>query len=143
VTFRQVVAVSSLVLVAAACTGEEGEPSAVQPTGRCSPGPDCRIQVVSGDARYLLECMPVAEALVDVELPHEPGRRTLRAITGVSSTQAVAVLWREPDGCGLWTLALAQGLSDETSTSIRDEIGRGVQRFGVTASPVPDEPERG
>lgn len=136
------VALSSLLLIAA-CTGDDGAPTAVDPPGRCSPGPDCRIQVVSEDDRYVMECVPVAEALVDVELPHEPGRRALRAITGVSSTQAVAVLWREPEGCGLWTLALAEGLSDETSTSIRDEVERGVQRFGVTASPVPDEPEEG
>jgi len=140
---RRALAFVLALLIAAACTGEDGEPSDDEPATRCSPGQDCRIQVVSGDARYALECLPVAEALVDIELPHEPGRRGLRAIVGVSSTQAVAVLWRDPGGCGEWALALADGLSEATAMSIRDEVTRGVKRFGVTASPVPDEPEQG
>lgn len=132
-----------LALLTAACTGDTSAPSGGPATGRCSPGQDCRIQVVSGQTRYALECVPVAEALVDIELPHEPGRRALRAIAGISSTQAVAVLWREPEGCGQWALAIADDLMDDTAASVREEVARGVERFGVTASPVPDEPGEG
>lgn len=86
--------------------------------------------------RFDVGCEPVAEALVDIELPHA-GQPKLRAIAGLWDRQAVAVLAYDPKGCGLWTLAIARGLSGDTETQIRDEVARGVEAFGVTASPVP------
>jgi hypothetical protein len=88
--------------------------------------------------RFEVGCAPVAEALVDIELPHS-GQPKLRAITGLWDHQAVAVLANDPKGCGVWTLALADGLSDEARGEIRSEAARGVEDFGVTASPVPHD----
>ena len=87
-----------------------------------------------------VRCTPVAEALVDVELPHPTGEPRLRAITGVWDHQGIAVLANDALGCGVWALGLAEGLSPEASAAIGDEVARGVERFGVTASPVPREP---
>jgi hypothetical protein len=87
-----------------------------------------------------VRCTPVAEALVDVELPHPTGEPRLRAITGVWDHQGIAVLANDARGCGVWALGLAEGLSQEASAAIGDEVARGVERFGVTASPVPREP---
>jgi hypothetical protein len=86
--------------------------------------------------RFDVGCTPVAEALVDIELPRHGGPAT-RAITGLWDHQAIAVLANDPKGCGLWTLALATGLSAAAKTQIQDETSRGVEAFGVTASPVP------
>jgi hypothetical protein len=86
--------------------------------------------------RFEVECAPVAEALVDIELPHH-GQPKMRAITGLWDHQAVAVLRNDPKGCGIWTLALATGLSATTKTQIQAETAKGVAIFGVTASPVP------
>ena len=86
--------------------------------------------------RFEVGCAPVAEALVDVELPHH-GQPKMRAITGLWDHQAVAVLRSDPKGCGVWTLALATGLSATTKTQIQAETTKGVQIFGVTESPVP------
>jgi hypothetical protein len=61
----------------------------------------------------------------------------MRAIAGLWDHQAVAVLANDPKGCGLWTLAIAEGLSDATRAEIETETADGVERFGVTASPVP------
>lgn len=87
-----------------------------------------------------VRCAPVAEALVDIELPRPTGEPRLRAITGVWDHQGIAVLANDARGCGVWALGLAEGLSSEASAAIGDEVARGVQRFGVTASPVPREP---
>lgn len=87
-----------------------------------------------------VRCTPVAEALVDIELPRPTGEPRLRAITGVWDHQGIAVLANDARGCGVWTLGLAEGLSSEASAAIGDEVARGVERFGVTASPVPREP---
>ena len=86
--------------------------------------------------RFEVGCVPVAEALVDIELPHH-GQPKMRAITGLWDHQAVAVLRNDPKGCGIWTLALATGLSTTTRAQIQDETAKGVEIFGVTASPVP------
>jgi hypothetical protein len=87
-----------------------------------------------------VRCAPVAEALVDIELPRPTGEPRLRAITGVWDHQGIAVLANDARGCGVWALGLAEGLSSEASAAIGDEVARGVERFGVTASPVPREP---
>lgn len=87
-----------------------------------------------------VRCTPVAEALVDIELPRPTGEPRLRAITGVWDHQGIAVLANDARGCGVWALGLAEGLSSEASAAIGDEVARGVERFGVTASPVPREP---
>ncbi len=89
---------------------------------------------------YDVECLPVAEALVDIELPHPAGQPKLRAIAGLWDREAVAVLANDAQGCGVWALGLAEGLSDEASAAITDETAQGVEHFGVTASPVPKEP---
>lgn len=133
-------AVIALGFLGAACTGD---PTSSSPDARsqgygCDPGPGCAIDAVSDGTTYRLECRPVPESLVDVDLPHDTGR-PIRAIAGVSSTQAVAVIWRDPSGCGQWVLALTEGLASEIAKAIRDEMARGIERFGVTASPVPKE----
>ena len=89
---------------------------------------------------FNVRCTPVAEALVDIELPRPTGEPRLRAITGVWDHQGIAVLANDARGCGVWALGLAEGLSSEASAAIGDEVARGVERFGVTASPVPREP---
>jgi hypothetical protein len=86
--------------------------------------------------RFDVGCAPVAEALIDIELPHH-GQPKMRAITGLWDHQALAVLRNDPKGCGVWTLALATDLSGATSRQIQEETARGVEIFGVTASPVP------
>lgn len=139
----------SIVLVAGlgACTSNG--PDDVSPSGpataspTCVPGEDgCTVKVTLRDVTYELRCEPVAEALVDIDLPRRPGQPKVKAITAVSWTQAVAVLWNDAPRCGLWALALADGLSEPTADLIRAEIARGVQAFGVTASPMPDEQPR-
>ena len=130
------------VLALTACTGD-GDPPPTARGGRdrpCVPGPDCSVEATSDGTTYLLGCVAVPEALVDIELPRGPGRRPIRAIAGVSSTQGVAVMWRDPTGCGEWILALAEGLDADAARSIRDEMARGAARFGVTTSPVPKGP---
>jgi hypothetical protein len=92
-----------------------------------------------GSTTYDVSCTPVAETLVDIELPHT-GEPKIRAVTGLWDHQAVAVLANDPKACGLWALGLARGLSPEAGTEIRQEVADGVKRFGVTASPVPREP---
>jgi hypothetical protein len=92
-----------------------------------------------GAVTYDVSCTPVAEALIDVELPHA-GEPKIRAITGLWDRQAVAVAANDPKTCGLWSLGLARGLTDQAATEIRQEVADGVANFGVTASPVPREP---
>jgi hypothetical protein len=90
-----------------------------------------------------VSCTPVAEALVDIKLPHTPGEPMVRAITGVWDRQAVAVLANDRQGCGVWALAIARDLTDATVEQIRGEVADGVERFGVTASPVPRDETAG
>jgi hypothetical protein len=92
-----------------------------------------------GAVTYDVSCTPVAEALIDVELPHA-GEPKIRAVTGLWDRQAVAVAANDPKRCGLWSLGLARGLTDQAATEIRQEVADGVANFGVTASPVPREP---
>jgi hypothetical protein len=92
-----------------------------------------------GRITFDLYCTPVAEALVDIELPHV-GEPKIRAVTGLWDHQAVAVLANNPKGCGVWALGLARGLSADAADQIRREVADGVKTFGVTASPVPREP---
>ena len=142
-TSRRALTFAAIVLTVtlAACTGDgDVLPTARDSTARCIPGPECPGEATSDGVTYLLECEAVPEVLVDIELPREPGRRAIRAIAGVSSSQGVAAMWRDPAGCGEWILGLAEGLSPETAGSIRDEMARGVERFGVTASPTPEQP---
>ncbi len=117
-----------LVLVAVACT-----PTTSTPPPTHSPEP---ATVSFAGIRFDVGCAPVAEALIDIELPHH-GQPKMRAITGLWDHQAVAVLANDPKGCGVWTLALATGLSSTTRSQIQDETAKGVAIFGVTASPVP------
>ena len=119
---------SFLVLVAVACT-----PTTSTPPPTHSPEPST---VRFAGIHFDVGCAPVAEALIDIELPHH-GQPKMRAITGLWDHQAVAVLANDPKGCGVWTLALATGLSSTTRSQIQDETAKGVAIFGVTASPVP------
>lgn len=126
-------------LTCAACTRGS---TTVQPTPTPTESPSealpATVAVVG--RTYDVFCMPVAEALVDVELPREAGAPKTRAIAGVWDHQAIAVLANDLSGCGVWALGMAEGLSPEASQQIQAEVGRGVQAFGVTASPVPREP---
>lgn len=127
---------ATLVIVGTSCTRSTTSPPASPPslTGAA------HTTVVAEGVTYEVACSPVAEALVDVELPHAPGEPKIRAITGLWDRQAVAVLANDAPGCGVWTLGLAEGLSPEVAAAIVGEVGRGVEHFGVTASPVPREP---
>jgi len=87
--------------------------------------------------RFDVSCTPVAEALVDIKLPHDPGQPMIRAITGLWDHQAVAVLANDRTGCGVWALGVADGVSDQAVAAIRSEVADGLAHFGVTASPVP------
>jgi len=125
-----------LAIVGASCTPGTTTTLTLPPTPSGSLPPTVAVVGVTFD----VSCSPVAEALVDVELPHPSGAPKVRAITGLWDHQAVAVLANDAKGCGVWALGLAQGLSPETAAAIRGEVERGVQDFGVTASPVPREP---
>jgi hypothetical protein len=137
-TIRSAAAVASLCL-AVACTAGTGStsPSA---TADATVGIGGLPETVTvGHITYDVSCTPVAEALIDIELPHA-GEPKIRAVTGLWDHQAVAVLANNPRGCGVWALGLARGLSAEATTEIRQEVADGVKNFGVTASPVPREP---
>jgi hypothetical protein len=133
--------VAALVVVAiGSCT--RGNPDASAPT---TPDPTSSSSTIPStvqtmDITFDVRCTPVAEALVDIELPRPAGEPKLRAITGVWDHQAIAVLANDARGCGVWALGLANDLSPEAAAAIGDEIARGVEYFGVTASPVPREP---
>jgi hypothetical protein len=92
---------------------------------------------------YVEQCLPVAEALVDVPVSEPGAPFRVRAIAGVWDRQAVAVVANDRQGCGRWTLAIAAGLSAATRDQIRAEVRRGVATFGVTASPVVNDPNKG
>jgi hypothetical protein len=126
-----------LVVVVIACCAVSCTPSTtITPTGpTVSPG---GTTVRFAGIRFDVGCAPVAEALTDIDLPHR-GQPKMRAITGLWDHQAVAVLANDPKGCGVWTLALASGLSAGTQQQIQDETAKGVEIFGVTASPVPHD----
>jgi hypothetical protein len=127
-----------LACLMAACTSGSGStsPSA---TPDPTPGDGLPATVHVGNITYDVSCTPVAEALIDIELPHA-GEPKIRAVTGLWDHQAVAVLANDPKGCGVWALGLARGLSQEATTEIHQEVAGGVKNFGVTASPVPREP---
>jgi hypothetical protein len=97
---------------------------------------------VAGEV-FDVACTPVAEALVDIKLPHAPGEPMVRAITGVWDRQAVAVLATDRSACGVWALAIARDVSEPTADEIRREVAYGVKNFGVTASPVPRDETAG
>jgi hypothetical protein len=100
-------------------------------------------EVTVGGGTFDVSCTPVAEALVDIKLPHEHGEPMIRAITGLWRRQAVAVLANDREGCGVWALGLAHGLSQQATDAIDAEVAAGVQRFGVTAAPVPKDDGNG
>ena len=131
-------AVAVALVCLAGCTGGGGGTS---PTASPDPAPGEGLPatVTVGHITYDVSCTPVAEALIDIELPHA-GEPKIRAVAGLWDHQAVAVLANNPKGCGVWALGLARGLSAEATTQIRQEVADGVKNFGVTASPVPREP---
>lgn len=89
-------------------------------------------------ATFIAECRPVAEDQLDVWLDTS-GQPKARAIAGIAHVEAVAFLHAEVEGCGRWSLALAEDLSSTRSESVRDEVDRGVDLFGMTASPKPPD----
>jgi hypothetical protein len=135
----------SIATACVACTGDGKDLESPRPQApSCTnEGATCGLEVETRGVRYEVACLPVAEAWVDIDLPREPGQPRIKAIAGVAWSQGVAVWWNDPGGCGLWALALADGLTPGTATSIRDEVERGVERFGVTASPMPDDVAEG
>ena len=124
-------------LLATACTGST---TSTTPSVGPSPSPDGLPNhvTVSGET-FDVSCTPVAEALVDVQLPHDPGQPMTRAITGLWDRQAIAVLANDRTGCGVWALALARGLSAQARAAVLAEVADGVRHFGVTESPVPKD----
>jgi hypothetical protein len=120
------------VLALAGCT--RSTPTEVAPSARPTTVPS---RVAVEGRTFDVSCTPVAEALVDIKLPHAPGDPMVRAITGMWDQQAVAVLANDRAGCGVWALAIARDVSEGTAAQIRQEAADGVERFGVTASPVP------
>jgi hypothetical protein len=129
--------VAILVIAGASCT--RGTMTTTTPPPP-APSGSLPTTVAVGGVTYDISCSPVAEALVDVELPRPPGAPRVRAITGLWDHQAIAVLANDAQGCGVWALGLAEGLSPEATAAITGEVERGLQDFGVTASPVPREP---
>jgi hypothetical protein len=127
-----------VLFLAVACTGARGSASPTPIASTPLPA-GLPATVTVGHTTYDVSCTPVAETLVDIELPHA-GQPKIRAVDGLWDHQAVAVLANNPKGCGLWALGLARGLSNEAATEIRQEVADGVKNFGVTASPVPREP---
>ncbi len=127
-----------LFAVAVGCTGN-GTPTATTPVPTGSSGRGLPSTVSVGPITFDVSCTPVAEALIDIELPHA-GEPKIRAVTGLWDHQAAAVLANDPKGCGVWALGLARGLSPEATAQIQQEVADGVKNFGVTASPVPREP---
>jgi len=125
--------VAAALLVAVACTGDQ---ATVDPTPSVS-SDGLPAHVTVRGRSFDVSCTPVAEALVDIKLPHEPGQPMTRAITGLWDRQAIAVLANDRTGCGVWTLGLARGLSPAATDAILAEVADGVKHFGVTASPVP------
>jgi hypothetical protein len=105
-------------------------------SGSCVPA-SCDLTVHVGTIAFDVSCDPVAEALTDIDLPHHAGEPKIKALAGVARVQGVAVYLNAPEGCGLWALGLAEGLSASLAAAIRDEVRRGVRRFGVTATPIP------
>jgi len=116
-----------------------GAPSTPTPSPDATGDHQLPSTVGVGRITFEVSCTPVAEALVDIELPHA-GEPKIRAVTGLWDHQAVAVLANDPKGCGVWVLGLAKGLSTVATDQIRREVAEGVRTFGVTASPVPREP---
>ena len=131
-----------MVVLMIACTadGGGGATASVAPSAGLGAVPST---VTSRGRTFDVLCSPVAEALVDVKLPHETGQPFVRAITGLWDQQAIAVLANDKHGCGVWALGVASDLSPETRDAIRTEVADGVARFGVTASPVPKDPDNG
>jgi hypothetical protein len=132
----RIILVAAVLLPALACTGggTTSTPPDATPSASTSNLPR---HVTVGGETFDVSCTPVAEALVDITLPHVPGQPMIRAITGLWDRQAVAVLANDRTGCGMWALGLARGLSPAAMDAIRSEVADGVEHFGVTASPVP------
>jgi hypothetical protein len=127
-----------LVLATTACTTGTSSTTTSAPAATGLPA-----HVTVAGRRFDVSCTPVAEALVDIKLPHDPGQPMTRAITGLWDRQAIAVLANDSPGCGIWALAIAQGVSAEAAAAIRTEVADGVEHFGVTASPVPRDEGNG
>jgi hypothetical protein len=136
---RPLRAAAAASLILAACT----RGTATTPIVTSASEPQLPARVTVEGRRFDVSCTPVAEALVDIKLPHDAGEPMVRAITGLWDHQAVAVLANDRTGCGVWALGVAQGVSDQAVEAIRAEIADGVTHFGVTASPVPRDEGNG
>jgi hypothetical protein len=136
VTIRALLA-TLLFFLAVACTADTTTTPSASPPGTLP------AHVTVNGRSFDVSCTPVAEALVDIKLPHDTGQPMTRAITGLWDRQAVAVLANDRSGCGVWALGIAKGLSAEATDEIRAEVADGVEHFGVTASPVPRDPTNG
>lgn len=128
-----------LAVFAAACTGGGTPITSPTSSGDATLPNGLPATVTVGHVTYDVSCTPVAETLVDIELPHA-GEPKIRAVTGLWDRQAVAVLANNPKGCGVWALGLATGLSQQATAEILQEVADGVKDFGVTASAVPRAP---
>ena len=132
---------ASVVLLFVGCTvARSGPTSLVGSNGARSAHPS---SVRVGGASYNQLCQPVAETLVDIPLSSARERPNVRAIAGVWYAQAVAVYVNQPNRCGIYTLAVAPGLTSTTLDEIEHEVRQGVATFGVEASPIPKTPHNG
>ena len=135
---RCIAAVFAVIAIGSCTRGNADTSTPTTPAATSSSSLPSTVQAMG--ITFDVRCTPVAEALVDIELPRLAGEPKLRAITGVWDHQGIAVLANDARGCGVWALGLANDLSPEASAAIGDEVARGVEHFGVTASPVPREP---
>ena len=135
---RCIAAVFAVIAIGSCTRGNADTSTPTTPAATSSSSLPSTVQAMG--ITFDVRCTPVAEALVDIELPRLAGEPKLRAITGVWDHQGIAVLANDARGCGVWALGLANDLSAEASAAIGDEVARGVEHFGVTASPVPREP---
>ena len=135
---RRIVAVCVVIAIGSCTRGGADTSTPTTPASSSSSSLPSTVEAMG--ITFDVRCTPVAEALVDIELPRPAGEPKLRAITGVWDHQGIAVLANDASGCGVWALGLANDLSPEASAAIGDEVARGVEHFGVTASPVPREP---
>ena len=135
---RCIAAVFAVIAIGSCTRGNADTSTPTTPAATSSSSLPSTVQALG--ITFDVRCTPVAEALVDIELPRLAGEPKLRAITGVWDHQGIAVLANDARGCGVWALGLANDLSAEASAAIGDEVARGVEHFGVTASPVPREP---
>jgi hypothetical protein len=118
-----------LVVLSGACTGDGATSSSPTESAAGSGATTSSIVFELGGRTYRSECLPVPEALLDIKLANVGSATGLvRAITGIPAIQGVAVPGRGT-GCGTYSFAIVDGLSDGTARALRAEIRTEDDRF--------------